>query len=95
MKIWFQLGKWEQGTVVGRNPGDWLVVRRSNEAAPVREVTLPLVHFRIEESELNRDDLQDIPAVSDEPPALPADFREFQEKFERMRAKAGQGGAKP
>jgi hypothetical protein len=56
-----------------------------------RELGLPLIHFRIEASELNRDDLKTVTPISQEPAVVPADVREFHEEFERARQKAMKG----
>ncbi len=91
MKVWAFQGRWEQGTVVGRDFAGWLIVKMSEGFHSGREMNQPLHLVRIEASELKRDDLSGIPPVTDEPPVVPGQIREFQEEFERARQKAMQG----
>jgi hypothetical protein len=95
MKVWAPFGRWQQGTVVGRGLTGWVVVRLSEGLPQGPEIPFPLDQLRIEASELNREDLRDVPPIADTPGEVPREIREFRERVQRAREKAGQGGEKP
>jgi hypothetical protein len=95
MKVWVLVAKWEQGTVIGRHPAGWLVVQKSDGFLQGEELSLPLERFRIEASELSRDDLRDVAPISEEPEVVPAQVRQFEEEFQRAKEKTRQGRKRP
>lgn len=92
MRVWTFSGRWEQGTVVGRNTAGWLVVQTSDGFQVGMERSQPLHMVRIEASELKREDLAGVPAVTEESPVIPGQPRHLQEDFERARQKVQQTG---
>jgi hypothetical protein len=76
--------------VDGRHPAGWLVIQKSDGFLQGEELGLPLERFRIEASELNRDDLREVAPISEEPDVVPAKVRQFEEEFQRAKEKARQ-----
>jgi len=87
MNVWLYFGRWEKGSVVGRNGMNLLIVRKLDGFMEGKDVIFPLEHFRIEAAELAREDLADVVPLSDEPTATDEQLRALREDAIRSQQK--------